>query len=338
VYSHFNERRKGLKQLLFMMSENYECQFELAKGLKRVSDYNYSITNEGTLAAGLSVYKQDLEQQYTHTMEYVVNMRQGVINPLKDFLETQVTNGRKFHIEIKELEREFKYVCDNLDKSKLRYHSYARTAEEAKLQSEIARSNPNLSNDQKKKFADKVLSSLKDAKDAERVYIENITAANNFRDKYTEGTKKILDEFQLMEEKYIDFSRDSLRKYFEFHFILIKNLSNDYERKIKLVDTINTQADIKDFIEKNATNLPPPFKFEFIPYTSDAQTKFFEQTPYPIEIINNVKNFISKAFCTEIPEGEPDVQETKNNTEIQAIINLAWEGKLGEEDKKTVFY
>jgi hypothetical protein len=311
---------------------------ELAKGIKRISDYNYMITNEGSLAAGLSVYKQDLVQQYTHTMDYVINLKQGLISPLQSFLEDQVTNGRKFHIEIKELEREFKYICDNLDKSKLRYHSYARVAEEAKLQSEIAKNNPNLSNDQKKKFADKVQLSLKDAKEAERVYIENITTANSFRDKYTEGTKKILDEFQAMEEKYIEFSKECLRKYFEFHFILIKNLSNDYERKIKSIEIINTQADIKDFIDKNATNMPPPYKFEFIPYTSDANTKFFEQTPYSIEIINNVKNFVSKAFYSEIPEGEPDVQESKNLTEIQSIINMAWEGKVGEDEKKTVKY
>ena len=320
------------------MSENFNCEYELAKGLKRISDYNYSITNEGTLASGLLVFKQDLIKQYSHTMEYINNMKDGLIEPLRNFLESQVTNGRKFHIEIKELEREFKLVCDNLDKSKLRYHSYAKVAEESKLHSEVAKSNPNLSNDQKSKFANKVQLSLKEAKDAERVYIDNITTANNYRDKYTEGAKKILDEFQVMEEKYIDFSKEFLRKYFEFQFIFWKNLSNDYERKIKLIETVNTQADIKDFIEKNATNLPPPFKFEFIPYTSDVQTKFFEQKPYPIEIINNVKSFIAKTFCSEIPEAELDVQETKNNSEIQGIINLAWEGKLSEEDKKTVTY
>ncbi len=318
------------------MSENYECQMELAKGIKRISDYNYMITNEGSLAAGLSVYKQDLVQQYTHTMDYVINLKQELINPLTSFLEDQVTNGRKFHIEIKELEREFKYVCDNLDKSKLRFHSFARVAEESKLNSEIAKNNPNLSNDQKKKFADKVQLSLKDALEAQTIYIENITTANYYRNKYTEGTKKILDEFQTMEEKYIDFSKDCLRKYFEFQFILIKNLSNDYERKIKCIEIVNSQSDIKDFIEKNATNMPPPYKFEFIPYTSDVSTRIPEPTRYPPEIIYNVKNFVSKAFISEIPEGELDVQESKNLTEIQSIINMAWEGKIVEEDKKTV--
>ena len=47
IYNYFNERRKGLKQLLFMFSEKYDYEIELAKGCKRIYDYNYSITNEG---------------------------------------------------------------------------------------------------------------------------------------------------------------------------------------------------------------------------------------------------------------------------------------------------
>lgn len=55
-----------------------------------------------------------------------------------------------------------------------------------------------------------------------------------------------------------------------------------------------------------------------------------------LEIINNVKNFISKTFFSEAPETEPDAHEAKYNSEIQNILNLAWEGKLQDDDKKLV--
>jgi hypothetical protein len=274
--------------------------------------------------------------EYNHKTEYLNNLKDGLIEPLRNFLETQITNGRRYHIEIKELEREFKNVCDNLEKSKLRYHSFARKAEEAKLQSEIAKNNQNLSNDQKNKFLNKIQQSLKEAKEAEKVYIDNINISNINREKYTEFAKKILDEFQLMEERYIECTRDYLRKFFEFQFIYIKNLSAGYEKKIKTIETVNTSADIKEFIEKNATNLLPPYKFEFIPYTSDVQTKYYEQTSYPIEIMNNVRNFISRAFVSELPEVEPDPQQAKHNSDIQSIINSGWEGRLTEDEKKNV--
>ena len=76
-----------------------------------------------------------------------------------------------------------------------------------------------------------------------------------------------LDEFQNMEEKYIEFTKECLRKYFELKFIMIKSMNSDYEKRVKSCDLVNTQTDIKDFIDKNATNVFPPYKFEFVPYT-----------------------------------------------------------------------
>lgn len=336
IYKNFNERRKGLKQFLFMLSEKHDHENELAKGIKRIFDYNYSVLLDGTLASGMSGFKNDLMKQYTHMSEHVTNMMFEILEPLRNFIDQQTTSGRKLHSEYKELEREFKYTFDHLEKSKLRFHSCARSAEEAKLQSEIAKTNPNLSSDMKNKYVYQAQLSLREAKEAEKFYIEDLNMSNNYRDKYITATKKILDEFQAMEEKYLEFTRDCLRRYFEFQFILQKNLSSDYQNRIKIIEGVNTQADMKDFIEKNSTNSVPPFKFEFIPYASDVHTKYYEQAPYPLEIINNVKSFITKAFHSEMPEVELDPQEAKINIEIQGILNLAWEGRIQDEDKKIV--
>jgi hypothetical protein len=220
--------------------------------------------------------------QYQSTVEFANNLKDGVIEPLRTFLETQVTNGRKYHIEIKEFEAEYKSVYDRLEKSKMRFHSYAKIAEDAKLQSEVAKNNTNLSKDHKTKFVNKAHSCIKEAKEAEKIYIDTLNFANSFRERYIEGTKKVLDEFQIMEEKFIEFTKECLRKYFEYQFILIKSMNTDYEKKIKSIELVNTNFDIKDFIEKNSTNIFPPYKFEFIPYTSDCQTKHYDQTNYPI--------------------------------------------------------
>lgn len=306
------------------------------RGLKRLYDYNYQITNEGTLSNGINLFKNELNTQNSIYTEYLKELKDNLIEKLKKFLEGQVTSGRQNFIDFKDLERGYKCLCDNLEKNKLKFHSFAKQAEESKLHLELAKNNQNLSNDQKNKHQSKLQLLLRQAIDAEKAYIENINSANIYREKYIEDSKKILNEFQKMEEEYIDETKKYIKLYFEFQFILYKNLSTDYERKCKQIDTINTQADIREFIEKNATNFPPPYKFEFIPYSSEVQTKHFEQTPYSVEIINNVKNFISNQFCTEIPEVELDVHDMKNHAEIQDILNSAWEGKLSEEEKKAV--
>jgi hypothetical protein len=216
------------------------------------------------------------------------------------------------------------------------YHSYARATEEAKIKFEQAKNNINIAEANRAKFANRVSTLAKEARESESKYIDKISRANSFRDRYIDGIKNILDEFQVMEEKYIENTKEYLRKYFEYEFILIKNLSSDYERKINKVETINSQSDIREFIDKNATNVPPPFKFEFIPYSSEVEIKVSDQIPNSLELINNVKNFIASTFCNEIPEAIPDAQEAKNMSDILSVINNAWEGKLHEDERKLV--
>ena len=220
--------------------------------------------------------------QYECLSDYTKSLKEEILEPLKVFLENQVTKGRKYHIEIKELEREFKNVQDQLEKTKQRFHIFAKNAEDAKLQSEISKNNLNLSNDHKNKFLNKALLNLKEAKDAEKIYIDNLNYANNYRDKYIEGVKKIIDEFQKMEEKYIDFTKEALKKYFNFNLALFKNKEKENEKRLNLTEAINTTEDIKMFIEKNSTNSLPPYKFEFVPYTSEVQSRHYEQASYPI--------------------------------------------------------
>jgi hypothetical protein len=237
----------------------------------------------------LSCFRGDLLNHYQSSLDFTNNLKDGIIDPLRTFLETQVTNSRRYNIEIKELETEYRSVYDRLEKSKIRFHSYAKIAEDAKLQSEISKNNANLSNDQKSKFINKAHTCIKEAKEAEKIYIDTLNFANSFRERYLEGTKKVLDEFQAMEEKLIEFTKECLKKYFEYQFIWIKVINTEYEKKIKSVESVNTSFDIKDFIEKNSTNIFPPYKFEFVPYTSDCQTKHYDQANYPIgnfKIIN----------------------------------------------------
>lgn len=70
------------------------------------------------------------------------------------------------------------------------------------------------------------------------------------------------------------------------------------------MENINVQSDIRQFIESNATNSLPPYKFEFIPYMSEIDSKVSESNNYPKEVISNVKNFISNVFYLEPPELE----------------------------------
>lgn len=68
------------------------------------------------------------------------------------------------------------------------------------------------------------------------------------------------------------------------------------------METINIQSDIRNFIEKNATNALPPYKFEFIPYMSEET--IIENKSYPKDVVDKVKSFMSNVFFVEPPESE----------------------------------
>lgn len=75
------------------------------------------------------------------------------------------------------------------------------------------------------------------------------------------------------------------------------------------MENINVQYDIREFIENNSTNDIPPYKFEFIPYISEIESKSITanngnniQNSIPKVTLDTVKNFISNVFFSTIPE------------------------------------
>ena len=117
----------------------------------------------------------------------------------------------------------------------MRYHSFTKSSEEAKISSEIAKNNTNITNDQKAKLNTKCQNALKIAKDAEKDYINLLNFANNNRDFYIENTKKILNDFQSLEENFINFMKEIL-KYHNFdRNNLFLNLQTNYEANLKVL-------------------------------------------------------------------------------------------------------
>ena len=99
------------------------------------------------------------------------------------------------------------------------------------------------------------------------------------------------------------------------------------------MESINVTADIKAFIQKNTTNMLPPYKFEFIPYTPDIKNN----VALPKDILTNVKTFISNVFFTEQPEVEMNSADSKAQNEIEIIVNSLLDGKsIPDEEKRIV--
>lgn len=65
------------------------------------------------------------------------------------------------------------------------------------------------------------------------------------------------------------------------------------------MEKIDSNNDIRKFIDSNVSNSLPPYKFDYIPYISELGTKKDEKL-FPKEIVQNVQTFINNVF-SEIP-------------------------------------
>lgn len=237
-----------------------------------------------------------------------------------------------------DFEIKYKDHINKLEKTKIDFHSFVKLVEDSKLQCETAKNNADLSQNHKNKFNNKLNECLAEAKKAEKIYLDFLNEANAFREEYIRETKKILDDFQQMEIDCIEYVKGILASYYDIQSNLYEKMNGDYEKKKKSVEYITSHNDIKEFLAANSTNSLPPFKFDYIPFNSELQTKPIDYQSSNIEIVNNVKNFIFKSFLNEIPEPEPDPQDLNIMREVDNILNCAWEGKINDEDKKSVIF
>ena len=91
-----------------------------------------------------------------------------------------------------------------------------------------------MNSEHRSRLSNKAQNALKEAKEAEKAYILCLNYANNTRDLFIDATKRILTNFQTLEEKYVDFTKDSLRKYTIYQIALVRNLQYDIEKKAKV--------------------------------------------------------------------------------------------------------
>ena len=162
VYNTFNLHRRGLKDFIYMLSEKCNYEIENAKGMKKIYENNYLVTNMPSLQNGILSFKNDLYNQYTYSMDFVNSLRDEIIEPLKIFLSDQSNAGKNLNTEFRRVEKEFSESVDKLEKSRLKFHNCAKNAEESKLQSEVAKLSQSILGEQKSKVEIKSQSLLKE--------------------------------------------------------------------------------------------------------------------------------------------------------------------------------
>ena len=280
LWSNYNKAQKtlhfhlqGLKNLISLYSEHYNCQNNYALLLKKTYLSKNQITVFESLFKGFNSFKSDMSNQYKYLNEFLLGLKDEIINPLSLLYQTTLKKLNYNIYEMSSIEKSYRSSVERLEDTKNNFHYYAKSAEESKIMAELYKErNNNNYNELIKEEETKMLDYLKRSKDNEKMYVETIDRTNELKDnekmyvetidrtnelqeEYIEIKKRNLNELQEMEEEIAENIKDSFRKFIVFQVAYLRNMEYDIKNKSLIFENINIKRDINKFINNNKTQI-----------------------------------------------------------------------------------
>ena len=353
LWSNYNKAQKtlhfhlqGLKNLISLYSEHYNCQNNYALLLKKTYLSKNQITVFESLFKGFNSFKSDMSNQYKYLNEFLLGLKDEIINPLSLLYQTTLKKLNYNIYEMSSIEKSYRSSVERLEDTKNNFHYYAKSAEESKIMAELYKErNNNNYNELIKEEETKMLDYLKRSKDNEKMYVETIDRTNELQEEYIEIKKRNLNELQEMEEEIAENIKDSFRKFIVFQVAYLRNMEYDIKNKSLIFENINIKRDINKFINNNKTQITQLYKYEYVPYISEFENKIVKDKNMPNiyseKVKMSVKLFMSNVFSKAKPnEINPNSIYYKNKfilTEIKEIVNKIFNNeKLLKEEKEKI--
>ena len=335
---------KGLKNLTDIFNALYISCESFSSSLKDLyNNYDYEISTHKSLYEVILFFKEDFINCYNYIFDFMLGIKNEILTPLEKTREELLNKYLKYKEALSNIEEDYEEYISNLNTSKTEFYNAVKDVEDFKINMENEKYNYNeTSNKYKKEEDEKINQLLKIAKENQKKYVMNISKINSVQNDYIEKKKNYLNTMQYMEEYISESIKDSLRKFVLYKMALIRNFQYDSENISKKFDEININKDINDFISQNSTNDLVPFKYEFVPYSSNFTKKY--RYVLNTKIVKDVCDFISTIFNNDtqmqnIQMYNKNVMDAKKIAEyIFRINNINYNGKEHIYNKKIEEY
>ena len=335
---------KGLKNLTDIFNALYISCESFSSSLKDLyNNYDYEISTHKSLYEVILFFKEDFINCYNYIFDFMLGIKNEILTPLEKTREELLNKYLKYKEALSNIEEDYEEYISNLNTSKNEFYNAVKDVEDFKINMENEKYNYNeTSNKYKKEEDEKINQLLKIAKENQKKYVMNINKINSVQNDYIEKKKNYLNTMQYMEEYISESIKDSLRKFVLYKMALIRNFQYDSENISKKFDEININKDINDFISQNSTNDLVPFKYEFVPYSSNFTKKY--RYVLNTKIVKDVCDFISTIFNNDtqmqnIQMYNKNVMDAKKIAEyIFRINNINYNGKEQIYNKKIEEY
>eukprot|EP01121_Diplochlamys_sp_Union-15-3_P011473 TRINITY_DN3333_c0_g3_i1.p1 TRINITY_DN3333_c0_g3~~TRINITY_DN3333_c0_g3_i1.p1 ORF type:complete len:469 (-),score=109.87 TRINITY_DN3333_c0_g3_i1:130-1353(-) len=216
-------------------------------------------------------------------------MHSNVIQPLLALKKEQSTNREHLVAEVTRLDKGLERGRSDLLKAKTRYFKLCKDYETNTANLQKAEKDPTTMKPKELiKLRTTVQTLKKDSEQAHAQYQQNIKDFQAYQKKYEEGIRKVLQEFQAMEEKRMQKLKEAEEKMCQGFEALVANLQQAAQALRKSVEAMDYASDIQGFIIANKTGLVPEAPVEYEPYISQL-------TGQPAHQADKIVNFSSSA-------------------------------------------
>jgi hypothetical protein len=329
---------KGAKNLIDIFNNLYTSIQTFSDNIKSLyHNYDYDISSHKSLDEAILYFKEDFLNINNYLIDFTIGIKNEIIKPLGNMQSILLSKYLSYKDGLNQLEEDYKESVKELENNKSVFYKSVKDVEDYKINYEFKKQNfRGLSPEYKKEEEEKILELLKIAKEEQKNYILNINRINKIQNYYIEKKKYYLNSVQYMEEKLGECVKDSLRKFILYLMAFIRNLQYDSENTSKKYDEIDINKDIKNFISQNSTNDIIPFKYEFIPYSSNIGKRYKNVSN---NIIKEIRNFISTIFNNDIElQNYASLSNNKKTMDIQEMAEFIFRINNNKYADKELYY
>ncbi|KAL4445225.1 hypothetical protein ABPG74_022038 [Tetrahymena malaccensis] len=341
VRKHSQDRRKIFEEFTNLLSERAQVEGEYSKNLMRIcNNMKRLCQSKGDVGNMINLYSVELQQRAQQTNSLSENIKQYVVEYLRDILKEQDTNAKILFQESKRLEKELQNSIETLEKTRLRYLKSKRDFDDLQVQNQIYRVTSSTVQDKKDKHRLKVSQTEREVAEFKYVFQESLKDYNYCVEYFYPDQWKVMQAFQKQEEERNERIHDSILKMLMFETSFYKNIEFQIQLFADVLHKLDLSVDQKKFIEQNKSNKPLYQQIQYEQFVSFIDCSMERIKENQLQKFDQQSELMIKK---SVEEGQLiyECEASESNDKIKYVLDLvikAWNDQTITTDQYNEFY
>lgn len=246
---------------------------EFSKAIENIENKKYKIIQDkdSTVYKISHLFKQAINCHLTEFKECSEHIKITVIEPIIKKIDENYIKEKELYDEYNRIKNNLNNCHINLDKAKKEFYSNAKLCEDNiynyyQLQTLYFTD----SNNETAMSKERMLLSIRNTKQLENKYIQNLDETNMTRENEIKKQKELLQFYQKINTDFYSKVKCMITYILPLTKKMYSSILQTFEILEDKCKKVNIQQDINDFIQKNKSNDKPDNPIVFIPYTPNA--------------------------------------------------------------------